>query len=147
MLTKESLKRGNFAADEFFVSEKAKELGIKNYPKQEQSILPCLMLVADKIQEIRNLLQHPIKINSAYRCLEVNRAIGSKDNSQHVQGSAIDFVCHSFGSPLEIVKFLKENKIKVDQCLVESSWVHLSIKHYNNRNQFASLLNEKFTII
>jgi uncharacterized protein YcbK (DUF882 family) len=147
MITKESLKRKNFAFDEFFVSEKAKELKIKNYPKQEQSVLACLMLVADKIQEVRNLLQYPIQINSAYRCLEVNRAVGSKDNSQHIQGQAIDFICPLFGTPKEIVRFLKENEVEVDQCIEESTWVHLSITHNKNRNQFASLIDGKFTII
>ena len=33
----------------------------------------------------------PVRIVSAYRPLEYNRALGSKDDSQHVQGRAADF--------------------------------------------------------
>lgn len=53
-----------------------------------------------------------------------------------MQGQAIDFTCPKFGSPKKIVDFLQKNKIVVDQCILEKSWVHLSIKHNQNRNQF-----------
>jgi uncharacterized protein YcbK (DUF882 family) len=128
MLSKENLKRANFSPDEFFASETAKKLGIKNYPpaSQEVNILTCLLSTADMMQEIRNLLGKSIKINSAYRCLEVNRAVASKDNSQHLQGLACDFICPEFGTPEEIVKFLRKNNVLVDQCFNEGSWVHIS---------------------
>jgi len=82
--------------------------------------------------------------------LELNRALGSKDNSQHIQGQAIDFQCPEFGSPEQIVNFMKANNVIVDQCLIERSgsrhWVHLSITHNKNRNQYARLIDGKFTI-
>lgn len=157
MLNKTHLKRLNFNPDDFFKSDTVYRLNndscknndIINYPEpdKEQAILPCLMVLADKLQEIRSLLGKPITINSAYRCLELNRLIGSKDNSQHIQGQAADFICPAFGSPQEIVKALMDNKITVDQCLVERSWVHLSIKHNGNRNQFGKLINGKFELL
>ena len=43
----------------------------------------------------------PVRIVSAYRPLEYNRKIGSKDDSQHVQGRAADFQIDGV-SPKEI---------------------------------------------
>jgi len=138
VVTKENLDRPNFNHKEFFVSDTAKRLGIKNYPplSQELAVLPCLMSTADMMQEIRDLLGKPIKINSAYRCLELNRAVGSSDSSQHLQGLACDFVCPGFGTPEEIVKFLHSKGFIVDQCFNEGSWVHISkLLHKDAKNR------------
>lgn len=142
----EDLKRPNFSPHEFFVSDTARKLGIDN-TTNDIAILVNLDVVADKIQEIRDALGQPIKVTSAYRCLDLNRAIGSRDKSQHVIGCAIDFQCPKFGTPRNIVDFIKERGIEVDQALEEGGWVHLSIKLNDNRNQFASLLNGEFKII
>jgi len=140
------LKRPNFGSHEFFVSDTAKRLGIKN-DTDDISTLANLSIVADKIQEIRDALGFPISITSAYRCLELNRAVGSKDTSQHIEGCAVDFKCPGFGTPREIVTFIKKKGIEVDQCIVERSWVHLSIKLNDNRNEFATLFDGVFKII
>lgn len=138
LLTKESLKRRNFAPDEFFASETAAELKIINYPPKDQElgILTCLMSTADMLQSAYDFLEieHKrrgnktkfyIKINSAFRCLTLNRHIGSKDNSQHLQGLAADIVS-SFGTPEEIMKHLHSINFLVDQCFCEGSWLHIS---------------------
>jgi len=138
-LTKESLRRKNFAPDDFFVSETAKKLKIDN-ETDSLAILTCLMLTADKAQEIRDLLGYPLLIDSAYRCKKLNDAVKGSKNSQHMQGQAIDFICPKFGKPKKIVEFLKKNNIVVDQCILEKSWVHLSIKHNQNRNQFLTII-------
>lgn len=141
----ESLKRKNFEPEEFFKSETACERNIKNYT-EEPAIIANLNVVASKMQEIRNLLGFPVKINSGYRCLELNRAVGSKDTSQHVLGQACDFVCPEYGSPEQIVDCLIKHGVEVDQCLMEGTWVHISIVK-SNRNQYASLVNGEFKIL
>lgn len=150
MLNKQDLARQNFQPKEFFESATATALKIDNQTN-DQNILNNLMIVADKIQEIRNHLNLPVKISSAYRCLELNRAIKSKDTSQHPLGEAIDFQCKKFGSPEQIVKFIRDRKIVVDQCLIEEGagkkWVHVSIKAKDNRNQFGKLINGQFTLL
>lgn len=149
-LTKESLARENFGAEEFFYSSSATAKGIKN-ETDNLNLLTNGMILADKMQEIRDILGKSIKINSAYRCLELNRAIGSKDTSQHIKFEACDFDCDSFGNAEKITLFLRDSKIEVDQCLIEKSgsneWVHLSIKTRDNRNQFGKSINGKFSII
>ncbi len=43
-----------------------------------------------------------------------------------MSGFAADFVCPSFGSPLEIVKAIAVSNINFDQCIQEGTWVHIS---------------------
>jgi len=136
------LKRKNFEPEDFIKSEKAKMEGIDN-GVYYQDVLDSLCITADKIQEVRDLLEQPIKVSSAYRCLQLNRMIGSQDTSQHLKGQAIDFTCPKFGSPQVIVDFLKYKKVEVDQILMEGSWIHLSIKKEGNRNEFAYYLPDK----
>lgn len=136
MLDISCLNRPNFKAEEFIDSNLAKMEGIDNNI-YEQEVLENLKITADKAQEIRDKLDHPVKISSAYRCLKLNRLLGSKDTSQHLKGQAIDFTCKGFGVPEDIIHFLKRQKVEVDQCLMEGSWIHLSIKKEGNRNQFA----------
>lgn len=159
MLTKENLRRKNFSPDEFFTSDTVYRLNndanpnndIVNYPKQEQSVLPCLMSTADMLQKMYDILlpeflkrqneglipktvKFFIKINSAYRCLQLNRLIGSSDNSQHVQGLSAD-ISSSFGTPEEIMKFLFSVKFPADQCFCEGSWLHYSCQMNHDKNR------------
>jgi len=46
----------------------------------------------------------PIKINSANRCLEYNRSIGSKDTSQHIKSKAADIVIKGV-SPIDVYNY------------------------------------------
>jgi hypothetical protein len=138
----ESLKRKNFSPEEFFASTTACERNINN-TIDDPDILINLNFTASKMQEIRNLLEAPIRISSAYRCLDLNRALGSKDTSQHILGQACDFVCPSYGTPKQIIHYLKKNNIEVDQCLCEGSWLHVSIKKEGNRNEFAYFLKDE----
>ncbi len=139
MLDISVLKRKNFEPDEFYESEKAKELGINN-SICDPIVLANLNRTADKAQEIRDLLGFPVK-GRFYRCLKLNRALKSKDTSQHIKGQAGDITCHQFGTPEQIVKYLKEKGVVVDQCLVEETWVHFSIREFGaNRNMFGYYL-------
>lgn len=52
--------------------------------------------LAVQLQIIRAHFNAPIKVNSAYRSLEHNRKIGSKDTSQHVLGKAADIVVKGY---------------------------------------------------
>lgn len=138
------LDRKSFKGEEFYFSSTAKRLGINNTPPEE--LLDNGIILANKMQEIRDLLGHSIKINSGYRSSQVNKMVGSKPTSQHRLFQACDFTS-SFGTPEEIVLFLKKEGAEVDQCLIEfGSWVHLSIKKEGNRNQFAYLDKNGFRL-
>ena len=61
--------------------------------------------LAKNLQIIRDELQEPIKINSAYRCENHNRKIGGSSKSQHVKGKAADIVVKNL-SPDEVANAL-----------------------------------------
>ena len=58
-----------------------------NTPNDQE--LANLVRLAEFLEQVKTLLGgKPIMINSAFRSEEVNRAVGSKDTSQHRRGCA-----------------------------------------------------------
>lgn len=115
----------HFTLEEFCFSQTATRLGIKNVP--DDKTITNLKAVAKQLEFIRNTLgELPIRISSGYRCLALNRAIGSGDSSAHVLGWAVDFTCASFGTPTEVAKKILEAGYKFDQLIDEGTWVHIS---------------------
>ena len=51
---------------------------------------PVDIELIDILELIREHYNQPVFINSAARCQEYNRSIGSKDSSQHTKGKAAD---------------------------------------------------------
>lgn len=45
------------------------------------------------LQQIRDLANRPMTINSAYRCEKWNKKVGGKPDSEHLKGRAADVVC------------------------------------------------------
>jgi len=63
-------------------SNTATRRGIKNVPNAKQ--LAAMKLVAEKVFEpTREHFGEPIRINSFFRCYDLNRAIGGSTTSQH----------------------------------------------------------------
>lgn len=115
----------HFTLDELTQSQTAARLGIDNTPTPE--VLARLAKVAQGLEAVRVRLGAPVIISSGFRCLALNRAVGSKDNSAHVSGDAADFICPGFGGPATIVGALKDSGIAFDQLIVEfDRWVHIS---------------------
>jgi len=122
----------HFNLDEFTASETALRRGIDNTPGP--AITEKLRMLAATLEQVRTLLGgNAIRISSGFRCLELNRAIGSGDLSAHTLGYAVDFTCPGFGTPKEVANKIAESSIKVDQLIYEGTWVHLSIEPKNKR--------------
>ena len=115
--------------------------GIDNTPNDEQ--LTNMELVANEVFEpLRAYVGGPIKINSFFRCPELNTAIGGSSKSQHCKGQAMD-IDDTFGkmSNAEMYHWIKEN-LDFDQMIWEfgdddnPNWVHISyVSHKENRNR------------
>mgnify|MGYP002624681816 CR=1 FL=1 len=60
------------------------------------------------IQEIRDEVNEPIRINSGCRCAKHNQRVGGVRNSFHLQGKAADLSCKSGGRKI----FDAINKLK-----------------------------------
>jgi len=148
MITIENLRRKNFSPEEFLHSDTAKKLGIKNEPNQNQLIAG--MVLADKMQEFRDVIEKSFKINSGFRCPELNAAVGGAPNSLHQQFLACDFNIAGL-EPHEAVLAIKATKISVDKVFVERGCVHLQINlnPTKNRNFFGSAtqINGEWVVI
>jgi zinc D-Ala-D-Ala carboxypeptidase len=87
-----------------------------------------LVRLATFLEEVKTVLGgKPVMINSAFRCKEVNDAVGSKDTSQHRIGCAADIRVPSM-TPDEVVKAVIASGIGYDQVIREfDRWTHISI--------------------
>lgn len=131
----------HFTLAELVASNEAARRGIDNSPTPEA--LAALKRTALGLETVRiRLAGAPVIISSGYRCLALNRAIGSKDTSQHLLGEAADFICPRFGSPAHIVSVLKDSDVPYDQLILEyarsgGGWVHVSFSERNRRQAFS----------
>ena len=122
----------HFTLNEFTISQTATRKGIDNTPSAP--VIERLRMLAATLERVRGLLGNsPIRISSAYRCKELNRAIGSGDSSAHLLGYAVDFTCPIFGTPKEVAQEIAASNIKFDQLIYEGTWIHLSIDPRNRR--------------
>jgi hypothetical protein len=122
----------NFNLNEFTASETATRKGIDNTPPPV--VTEKLRMLAATLEQVRSLLgNNSIRVSSGYRCLALNRAIGSGDLSAHVLGYAVDFTCPGFGTPKEVANKIAQSPIKFDQLIYEGTWIHLSVDPRNRR--------------
>jgi len=109
----------------------ALRLGIDNTPNDYE--LQNMELIAEKVFEpLRRAVNGPIKINSFFRCEELNKAIGGSNRSQHCQGRAIDIDdFYGYVSNSYMYYYIKDN-LDFDQLIwefgtdTEPDWVHIS---------------------
>jgi hypothetical protein len=87
-----------------------------------------LKRVAELLEQVKTLLDgKPIIVDSAFRCKQVNDAVGSKDTSQHRVGCAADIKVPGL-TPDQVVKAIKNSEIEFDQLIREfDSWTHVSV--------------------
>ncbi len=128
----------HFTLAEFVASAKAAERGIYNE-------LPAVLLeearrTAQMLERIRAALSElrgrevPIIISSGYRCMELNRAVGSGASSDHPKALAADWVAPAFGSPYQVALALAPmvRGLGIGQLIYEkpgrTAWVHTSTR-------------------
>tara|TARA_R100001594_G_scaffold1399_3_gene6075 strand:+ start:50 stop:496 length:447 start_codon:yes stop_codon:yes gene_type:complete len=121
----------HFTLSELTKSSTAERLGIANEPGSTE--IENLIMVCDQILEpVRNHYGIAFAPNSGFRCLELNRAIGSSDKSQHVTGQAVDFEVPGMDNK-DVALWVVDN-CQFDQLILEfykegepsSGWVHCS---------------------
>jgi zinc D-Ala-D-Ala carboxypeptidase len=79
-----------------------------------------------------------LTITSGYRSIALNRALGSKDTSQHITGEAVDFIVKGY-TPTDLYHYiLDKTKLPFDQLILEypkaNGWIHISYRD-NPRGQ------------
>jgi hypothetical protein len=93
-----------------------------------ESELANLKRLADMLEQVKVVLGgKPVMINSAFRCKQVNDAVGSKDTSQHRLGCAADIRVPGM-TPDQVVKAIMISSIRFDQIIREfDRWTHISV--------------------
>lgn len=127
----------NFSLEELTFSNTAKAKGIPNDPSPAE-VESLRALCAAVLQPLRDGLGQGIKVNSAYRGPQLNRAIGGATKSQHLVGQAADIQCPGM-TVLELFKTVIRMKLPYDQLIYEvngaSQWVHVSHSAAGNKGQ------------
>ena len=122
-------------------SNTAKRKSIDNTPSQAQ--VDAMKLIAEKIFEpLRKWVGGPIKVNSFFRSVTLNEAIGGVASSQHCKGQAIDIDdVYGYKTNAEMYKWIKEN-LDFDQMIwefgtdMQPNWIHISyVSKEENRNK------------
>ena len=130
----------HFALWELTKSQVADRNNIKNLPDEEST--QNLGSTCEEILEpVRRHYGKPIAPSSGYRCLALNRALGSSDRSQHTTGQAVDFEVPGVAN-MDLARWIMDN-VDYDQLILEfykegqpnSGWVHCSYVGQANRKQ------------
>ncbi len=94
-------------------------------------IVPLTAVCVDLLEPIR-LHYGPVQVNSGFRGLAVNTAIGGSKNSQHMKGEAADLTVP--GHKLEDVFrwIVMDSGIQFGQAILEGrtpvpTWIHISL--------------------
>lgn len=118
----------NFWLSEFTHSQTATRLEINNTPEEWQ-IVNLKNLCKYVLQPLREAYSKPIRINSGYRSVPLNTAIGGSSTSQHCKGMAVDI--DTVSDNVFLFHYIK-NKLDFDQLIWEygtentPDWVHVS---------------------
>jgi len=121
----------HFSLSELTKSSTAERKGIANEP-DEDAVENLLVLCSEILEPVREHYGIPFAPNSGFRCLDLNRAIGSSDKSQHVTGQAVDFEIPGVDNK-DVALWVMDN-CDFDQLILEfykegeptSGWVHCS---------------------
>ena len=134
----------HFSLREMLRSDLAIKYGIKNEPEtpeEAEEVKKNLVAICTKILEpLREYMQQPIYINSAYRCKKLNKILhSSSPTSQHLTGSAVDIRISSVEQMNKMVGFIKTiefDQLIIEQNSCESRWLHVSYNRTGkNRKQ------------
>jgi len=112
------------------------EFDCKDGTEMPSELLPNVLELAESLQELREILNSPIRINSAYRSLEHNSKIGGSTNSQHLFGKAADIVVKG-KTPSQVATMIKllilEGKMKQGGIGVYDNFTHYDIRGHKAR--------------
>lgn len=114
--------------------------GIVNEPAEKEAA-NMLELISELLDPVREMWGRPIRVNSGYRCPELNMLVGGAPVSQHLTGEAADITAGSRGANCALFDMIAASGLEFDQLIDEKdfSWIHISYKAGANRRQVLSL--------
>lgn len=130
----------DFSYHEFEDSKIAKEKGICNVIQSLTVRNAIKSLVDNVLQPLRDIAGVPLRINSGYRCSELNAVVGGVSTSQHIKGEAADV---AFPEPIELARMAADNYLPFDQMIIYPTFVHFSHK-LKGRQRHQILYNKSY---
>lgn len=129
-----------FTIEELCKSTKADELNIRNIPSTE-NVRNMNKLIEVILDPIREKWGKPIYVNSGFRNLAVNKAVGGTSNSHHLCKNgyaAADITTRSLSENKKLFELIKSMNLPICQCIDEYGykWVHVSWHPTDIRKQF-----------
>lgn len=126
-----------FTIKELTRSATARCLGIDNTPPPS-AVKALHELVDHVLDPLREAWGGPIRVNSGYRCPELNEAVGGTPGSQHLRGEAADITVGSRSANRRLLALIKRLDLPVDQCIDEKGcrWIHVSHRTGSNRRMY-----------
>ena len=119
-----------FTIKELCKSSTAVQKKIDNTPNSE--IVSNLKQLVDQVLDpLRKRYGKPIKVNSGYRCEQLNKIVKGSINSQHIKGLAADITAGSAEENKILFQLVQELNLPFDQLIDEKkfSWIHVSISN------------------
>lgn len=130
----------HFTLEEMTRSATASRLHIDNKPNE--TIIEHLHYLCSKVLEpARREACTPFLITSGYRCPALNKAVGGKNNSYHLQGFAADIAAHNIREAFALARIILKQPA-CDLVIVETQkgnvWLHVQTS-VNPRRQLLTL--------
>ena len=113
----------NFTLEELTVTDHRE---FDNTPNAAETV--NLQRLAELLEQVKVAIGgKAVMVTSAFRCKQVNDAVGSKDTSQHRLGCAADIRVPGM-TPDQVVKAIMAAKLPFDQLIREfDRWTHISV--------------------
>lgn len=129
-----------FTLNELCASYTAKLNNIDNTPNKEEEG-NIIDLVNNILDPLREAWGKPIRVNSGFRCTELNKVVGGAKNSQHLTGQAADITTGNKDNNKKLFDLIQKNNLPFCQLIDEKnfSWVHVSYDPNNIKRQVLSL--------
>lgn len=122
---------------DFAVSETGDELNLWNQLSDE-AISKIPIFARKVLDPINDAVGGRIVINSGFRTLAVNKAVGGVSNSQHMKGEAADIAVPGM-SAIELAQLIFDLGVPFDQLIwydkAVGGHVHVSYKESGNRSE------------
>lgn len=117
----------HFTLEEMTASPTARRLKIDNIPSVVEK-RNLKVLCSQVLEPARKEWKRPMRINSGYRCIKLNRAVGGKPNSYHINGRAADIYAANAEDAKQLAEILNKQAL-TDVTLCEMSknscWIHV----------------------
>ena len=132
----------HFTLEEFTKSQDGQRLDIDNTPNEED--IENMKLLCENVLEIVRENLGPVHVNSGFRGVALNKAVGGMATSQHCRGQAADIEIPGVANG-DLAKWIEKN-CNYDQLILEcytsgvptSGWVHVSYKSSNRKQTLTS---------